>query len=230
MTRGIILLFFLCLTNSVLGDSNKGVKLYESGKIKEAEVQLLADARNSLKKKDLVRIWHSYTQLAWYYHMISDYRKGVGFSLIALRNARLLKDKFKIGKSLNFVGWSYSQIGRYKLAEEFFKKAIYLSSYIDKDTGKEVVSIPMVWGLASQELGHLYIKIGKVFEGEKFLLKTFKLSKKLDILQGISESGAYLARLELLKGNLGKAVQRQLLFHFNDNYNYPRKISKMMPY
>jgi conjugal transfer pilus assembly protein TraD len=26
------------------------------------------------------------------------------------------------------------------------------------------------------------------------------------------------------------SVQRQLLFHFNDNYNYPRKISKMMPY
>jgi len=205
--KKLILVILICTLSPLSFAENllvKGLSLYNDGEVEKAAQTFEQYHKLALSTKDDDAIWDAYSALAWFYHEISDNKKSIGYSLSALQVANRIKDPFQIGRSLSFLGWSYAQLGSYKLAVEFFNKAIKISS------DEKTIKLPMVWGLASQELGRLYMRTGKTDKAEELLHATYMYAVKNKVLVGISESGAHLARLELQKGNIGTAEKYAL--------------------
>jgi tetratricopeptide (TPR) repeat protein len=92
-------------------------------------------------------------------------------------------------------------MGKYEAAVTFYREAIDLST---NDKGEP--TIPMVWGLSTQELGTVYVKMGKAQEGKELVKRTTDFARQHNILTGIAEGASRLAEFALLEGGISEAL------------------------
>lgn len=176
-----------------IAQADDALKLLESGNVQGARNILLSELENNQSS------WNSYMRIAWLEDTVSEHRKAIEYSNKALEIANKEKDSFKIGRSLCWLGWAYSRLGLYELALQFLENAVEIGA----PNGE--VQIPMVWGLATQEIGAIYFRQGDTKGAIDKLLSTYKLASELGVSTGIAEGGVYLAEIYLATGNLGEA-------------------------
>lgn len=170
-------------------------ELLEKGELVAARKVVASELANSNKASR----WNTLMRAAWLEDVVSEHRKAIEYSNQALEVAAQENDNFKTGRSLCWLGWAYSRLGLYDLALQFLDNAVELSSK------KGQIEIPMVWGLATQEIGAIYFKQGDTNGALNKLQSTYKLASELGVDTGIAEGGTYLAEIYLEQGNFGKA-------------------------
>jgi hypothetical protein len=183
-------------------DTRSSHDLYLSGRVNEA----LAAARRELAAADAQQTpelrWQRMMYVAWLEESVGEHREAMKHATGALDLAAKQGDAFKIGRSLCWLGWSATSLGLYPLALEFYEAAIATAT-----DGEDIVR-PLVWGLATQERGALLAKMGDLDPGAALIEATTDYARDHEILVGVAEGGAHLARIALLRGDLAEARER----------------------
>lgn len=175
--------------------------LYYAGKIDEARLGYETVLKQELETNDALRLWQSYMAFAWFEEQVGRHGRSIELSNQALLHAVKLRDNFRIGRSLCWLGWSYESIGLYELALRFFEEAKKLG---EDEASSRIVHVA-VWGLATQEIGALYFKMGDLPRAKEYLNKTYAYAQKNDIQVGVAEGGRHLAEIALVEGELEQA-------------------------
>lgn len=198
LLRGSLTALLVCISVRVCYAAS-GEELYRAGRIEEAraafEKSLIA-ARESHNQRSL---WWALMQLAWFEDETSNHRTSLRLSDEALEVATKLGDSFMTGRSLIWLGWAYSSMGRYKTALEFYSEALKIGA----PNGK--IEIVPVWGFAQQELGALYYRMGDLTAAREALERTLNYARENEITVGIAEGAAELAEVALTQGNQSEA-------------------------
>ena len=199
----LVLMFVLFLQDiqSVGAETRRPFELFKAGESEAARRGFEAEFNAARSSGDKRRVWQAAMELAWFEDEISEHRKAIEHSNIALETASSLDDPFMIGRSLCWLGWAYSGLGLYPLAESFYQNAIEIGA----PEGK--IKHAHVWGLAQQELGAIRYKMGKVEEGRRLLLETYRYAQEHEVLAGVAEGGAHLAEIALQEGEYSQAEQ-----------------------
>lgn len=148
---------------------------------------------------DKPALWTALMSIAWYEHETGRNREAIEYSNRALAVASELNDPFMIGRSLDWLGWSYSGLGMYQLAEQFYQNGVEVGAPHGK-----IVHVA-VWGLAAQELGALHFKMGKVEQAKKEIEATTNFARKNHVSAGVAEGAAHLAEIALVQGRISEA-------------------------
>lgn len=180
--------------NAFANPQTKAIELYKKGQVTEAITALKDDLEDAVTLKDKNREWDGYMALGWMHDELGNHRKSIEFSNKALEVANGNKNPFQVGRSLAWLGTTYSSMGLYDLAIQFFQEAIEIGA----PDGE--IKLPHVWGLSSQELGYVYFKMGDVSEAKRLLEKTTNYARKNRIDIGVAEGGAHLAEIALHEG------------------------------
>ncbi len=181
------------------GSEDRPLAAYRAGDIDQAKALYREELERAKKSGSTTAKWTALFRSAWFYHELGDGKKALALSNEALVYARRTRDPFRIGRTLSWIGWSYASMGAYPLAIKFYEEAIRLGA------PKGKVVIPAVWGLATQELGAVYLRMGDKEAARRHLNATVDFAMKHGILTGVAEGGAHLAELYLLEGNYGLA-------------------------
>ena len=174
--------------------------LYRAGKVEEARAnfqQQLVDSELSLERS---RLWQALINIAWFHGEIGEYRKAIEHSNKSLEIATSLNSPFHLGRSLCWLGMNYANVGLYELALHFYFRAREIGA---PDGNIEIVG---AWGLAQQEIGAIYYRMGDVVQAKIYLEETFEYARRHNISPGISEGGAHLAEIAITEGELPKAA------------------------
>lgn len=181
------------------------LELYRDGCMKEArsafEKQLREAEVAAVDTKGRRALFEALIAIAWFEDETGNHQNAISFSNRALEIASSLDDSCMIARSLAWLGWSYSSMGAYHAAKDLYENAVQLAA-----PGGTIRIVP-VWGLSTQELGALRVKMGEVEEGRKLIEKTYSYAKEHGVDIGIAEGGVHLAELELREGNVGRARQ-----------------------
>ena len=207
---GLMLLLFGTAVVSVQADEPKKqctggepLELYRDGCMAEAraafEEQLRRAETAATDSKGRRALFEALISIAWFEDETGNHQNAIAFSNRALEIASSLDDSCMIARSLAWLGWSYSSMGAYHAAKDLYENAVQLAA-----PGGEIRIVP-VWGLSTQELGALKVKMGQVEEGRKLIEKTYGYAKEQGIDIGVAEGGVHLVELELREGNLGRA-------------------------
>ena len=209
LTIFLLVLFNLIVLNKVttthLAHAEvSAIKIFISGDIEKARAVFKKELLQAEQSKNKNEIWRTLINLAWFEDEVSQHRKAIEYSNKALEIANNLNDQYKIGKSLCWLGWANTRLGLYELALSFYENAIEIGA----PNGE--IKYPSVWGLALQETGSIYFKMGDTTGAKKRLEKThnYAVNNKLDI--AITEGGAHLAEIALSEGNFAKAKEYAL--------------------
>ncbi len=172
---------------------------YRQGDHAKARALLKRELANAEASKSKEAIWNALIRNAFFYQEVDQLRQAVEFFNRSLSLSKKFKDRAREGKTFAAIGWTYARMGYYEIAQRFYRKAIEIGAVEGQ------ILHPGVWGQATQELGALYMAMGDLETAENLLQQTFDFAKKNEILPGISEGGAHLAQLNLLRANLGRA-------------------------
>ncbi|MFN8390453.1 MAG: tetratricopeptide repeat protein [Bdellovibrionota bacterium] len=175
------------------------VRLYEQGKVNEAEHAFAAALSAAEKGDSPNELWETLIGYAWFLDEIGEHRRAIELSNKALGIAAQSENKFMIGRSLSWLGWAYTGLGLYELALDFYRNAVDVAA----PGGK--IEIVNVWGLSTQEIGALHYKMGRTKEGRPYLEKALSVARELKVGPGIAEGAAHLAELSLTEGRYEEA-------------------------
>ena len=192
------LVYFITIFPILALAGDPAMDAYNGGDIKTARV-LLAKELTDAKTPD--QQWAASFRNAWLSVEIDLLKDAIEHFNNALSLAIKLKDPAREGKTLAELGLAYSHMGLYQMASTVLLRAIEIAA------PKGNIKIPMVWGQATQELGAIHLATGNLVEAEKALQQTYSYAQSNGIFPGISEGGAYLAEVSLLKGNFAKAEE-----------------------
>lgn len=199
------LAILVCLTSSTYvgaDDLIDEVKLKrETGQLDEVKIRL----ENLLTHKtDLepLYLWQVLIAHSWILEIRGQYKESIEELNEALDIASKAGNPFHLGRTLSYLGWSFAAMGKYEAASKFYEEAINLSS----DGKGNPNNLVMIWGLSTQELGSLYIKMGKPKEGRALVEKTTNFARQNKIATGVAEGGNRLAELALFEGNITEAL------------------------
>ena len=148
---------------------------------------------------DRTRLWSQLMHVAWLEESLGLHREAIRHATRALE---LADDAYREGRSLCWLGWSYTSLGLYPLALELYGGAIA------RGTRDDEILHPGVWGLATQETGALFARMGDLKAGAALLRVTTDYARRHDIPVGVSEGGAHLAAIALAQGRLEEAETR----------------------
>lgn len=217
---GLLLPFALSLSTNVLADD--ALTLFRRGDGAGADAASRVEVENARSTGDKVGLWTALMKNAWLWDEMGRSRDSISLSNEALGIAADLNDSFLLGRSLCWLGWAHASIGLYSAAEQFYQHAI------DIGAPNGVVQAPMVWGLATQELGALYFKMGDARRAKELLEETTTFARKHGVSVGIAEGAAHLAELALHEGRvvdafaLSEEAQRASMGFACSMYNVAR--------
>jgi tetratricopeptide (TPR) repeat protein len=176
-------------------------QLYRAGRISEARALARSElAAAETSGKDAL-LWARLMHVAWIDEAVGQHQEALKHSNRALGVAHRMQDAARIGRSLSWIGWSYTSLGLYELALEFYAKAIELGTTEDGE-----VAIVSVWGLATQETGAIYARMGRLEEAAALIERTTEFARRHGIDVGVSEGCAHLAAIAIERGDLGAAA------------------------
>ncbi len=198
--KAIISILVLLLFAS-LGHAQNPVDLFLSGQTEEAKKGYEQALIAAEKSGDPATLWNALMAIAWFEHNVGELQQSLEHSNRSLEVASSLGDDFRTGRSLDWIGWSYAAMGLYDLALSFYQNAVELGA------PQGEVKIAFVWGLALQEMGGIYLKMGKLDDAKRALEKTYSYAKEHHIGVGIAEGGVYLAEIALLEGDAKTALE-----------------------
>jgi tetratricopeptide (TPR) repeat protein len=201
--RGPAALALALLIASLAGASHasSALELHELGRVEEALAQTrgaLAQAEAGGERRSA---WTHLMQLAWLEESTGEHKKAIHHATRALELARSLEAPFETGRSLCWLGWSYTSLGLYPLALEFYGEAIALATRGDR------IALPGVWGLATQETGAIYMRLGDLEAAKTLIGLTTDYARHHGIDVGVAEGAAHLARIAAEQGDLLLAEQ-----------------------
>lgn len=204
------------------------LQLYKNGCIAEARASFEADIHSA--ETSLVHyvtstpLWNALISAAWFEDETGHHDKAIEYSNRALQIASDANDPFLMGRSLSWLGWSYSSMGMYHAAIDMYKNALEYGA-----PGGVPKLIP-IWGLSTQELGALYVRMGRVAEGQKLIEQTYSYAKQNGVDIGVAEGGVHLVDLALKAGDLGRAdtIANETLTAAKNCDCGPQKISRAM--
>lgn len=205
MNRKIILYLtiFLLIPNSVFAQTSDNLGtvmgLYEEGDISGAREKIENEVTQAKRENNDFNLWNALMVRAWLEDEQSNHQEALNYSNQALEIANKIDNSFAIGRSLCWLGWAYSHLGLYELSISFYQNALEVGA----PGGK--IKYLNVWGLALQELGALKATMGELQEGKKDLETAYKAAKEAGVDAGVTESGAHLAEISLLQGDLASA-------------------------
>ena len=201
---GAVFLFLFFGFHSLLCGENlsqsKATKLYREGRVEEARLEFENQLLEAEVSSDPHRLWQALMEIAWFQNEIGEYHQAIISSNQSLEIASSLKSPFCTGRSLCWLGMNYTNLGLYELALEFYAQALEVGA------PDEEAKIVAVWGLAQQEVGTIYFRMGDIPKARKYLEETYEFAKKHHIPPGITEGGAHLAEIALNEGELPKAI------------------------
>ncbi|MCO6431413.1 MAG: tetratricopeptide repeat protein [Deltaproteobacteria bacterium] len=178
---------------------DKAMQLYKSGDKAAARRVFEQELKAARGGKRPDALWTALMRAAWFADETGEPKRSIEFSNEALEVASKINNNFMIGRSLCWLGWAYSSMGRYTTAITFYEEAVKLGA----PDGK--IEIIPVWGLASQELGAIYFKMGETKKAKEILLETTKVAREHKVLAGVAEGGAHLAEIALVEGDIEEA-------------------------
>lgn len=168
--------------------------------MEEALARARADLVTAEATDDRNGIWSHLMHVAWLEESVGLHKQAIHHASRALEVAHELERPFETGRALCWLGWSYTSLGLYPLALELYGEAIDLA------TQGEQIEQPMVWGLATQETGALYARMGALDQARPLLELTTDYARRHGIDVGVAEGGAHLAAISLEQGDLGTAA------------------------
>jgi len=162
-----------------LDPCSQALDLYREGRIEDARNAFesrLTDAEVGSNREE---VWRALMGLAWFHEEIGEYRHSIAFSNRSLDIASSMGSPFHMGRSLCCLGMNYADMGLYELALEFYGRA--------RDIGAPdgEVSVVPVWGLALQEMGAIYFRMGDSVHAHTYLEKTYDFANEHNISAGI---------------------------------------------
>lgn len=175
--------------------------LYEQGDLDGAREKIEAELAQAKNENNDFNLWNALMTRAWLEDELSNHREALNYSNQALEIANKIDNHFAIGRSLCWLGWAYSHMGLYELSKSFYQNALEIGA----PGGK--IKYLNVWGLALQELGALKAKMGDLKDGRKDLDTAYNAAKEAGVDAGVAESGAHLAEISLLQGDLDSAIK-----------------------
>jgi tetratricopeptide (TPR) repeat protein len=173
--------------------------LAKSGKANEASTaydQLFAALE---AKEDWKGLWSELMGAAWLAEGLGEPKRAVEYSNRALEIAYRLDDDRRIGQTWAWLGWSYTSVGLYELALEFFDRAIEVGA------PNGVITHVQIWGIATQEKGWVWARLGDLKRGKALLIETTDYARERDICPGLAEGSPHVAYIALLQGDLREA-------------------------
>ena len=176
-----------------------GVEADHSPNIEDSKETFQRELEAAEKSGDKARLWSALMGMAWFDHETGRSRESIELSNRALEIGSELNNPFMIGRSLDWLGWAYSSLGMYELAEQFYTNAVEVGA-----PGGKVQHVA-VWGLGLQELGALHFKMGRLDQAKKELEETTNFARTNGIDVGVAEGSAHLAELALAEGRLSDA-------------------------
>ena len=182
-------------------ESPTSLDLIRAGRADEAR----ALARTALERararegEDPAIVWSHHMHVAWLAEATGDPKSSVEHASRALAIATHLEDPVRTGRSLAWLGWSYTSLGLYELALAVYGRAIELSADGDR------IVVPANWGLSTQETGAIYARMGRLDEAAVLIERTTDFARRHGILTGVAEGGAHLARIALARGDVAGA-------------------------
>lgn len=178
--------------------SKRAFEFYKSGEIQKAR-EAFAEAVQAIHHRNDRVVWKLCMEAAWFEQQVGNHKAALDYSNRALEIAEGLGDGFMRGRSLAWLGWAFSDMGLYQPAVETYRQAIEIGA------PKGKIRFVAVWGLATQELGSVFFKMGDINSARILLNQTLDYARKYKIDVGIAEGGTHLAEFELKQENYQKA-------------------------
>lgn len=151
------------------------------------------------KTKKLDEQWNALMGLVWVYYNTSRTSEALIYGVKSYFIANQLQDEFRQGRSLDFLASNLAMTGHYKAALYFYDHAI------DIGAPNGEIKYPHVWGLALQEKGYIFFRMGQLEEAKQALKQTIDYATKYGIEAGIMEGCAHRAEIALAEGDIVSA-------------------------
>ncbi len=189
-------------TGAFAGEPVTSYDAYRAGRIADARALARAELTAAEAAGADSAFWTQLMHVAWLDEAVGEHHAALQYANRALTIAHRIGEPYPIGRSLCWIGWSYTSLGLYELALEFYGRAIEIGT--EKDG--EVAIVP-VWGLATQETGAIYARMGRLDEAAALIERTTDFARRRGIDVGVSEGGAHLAAIAIERGELGAAAE-----------------------
>jgi glycosyltransferase involved in cell wall biosynthesis len=183
-------------------ESLDALQLFSQGCLEQArgKYQAALTTARSAENPSQRAIWDALIRLAWFEDEIGNHQTAITYSNEALSLASDQKDDFLVARSLSWIGWAYSGMGRYEAALQFYENALSIAA------PDGTIRFVMIWGLSAQERGALLFKMGRVAEGREALEAVYSYAKEHGIDIGVTESAVHLSEVSLHQGRISDAL------------------------
>ena len=179
----VILIFFSCAIYSAQNSTPQDLI------IKSSISQLKTEKTDSIKVRIMGSLSFSYQYL--------DFKRSLYYATEALKLAKRINYQRGIAKSYNFIGLSYSSIGKLDKALQNYLAAFNTNKKagIEPETAKNLNNIAEV-----------LLKMGDVANAKKYLTQAYRINKKFENKSSKAISLMLMARMFSSQGMYNKAL------------------------
>lgn len=170
-------------------------------KLKQIELleNLLAEYRGlHREKQDKQAEVRLLSQLADFFHSISEYRKALEYQEQALEISREIGDQKSEGNNLSNLGTTYDRLGEFQKAIEYYKQGLEISRKIGNRLGE---------GKSLGNLGIAYHSLGEYQTAIKYHEQSLQISRKIGNQLGEEISLGNLGVAYYVLGEYRKAIE-----------------------